>query len=65
MVSLYIYGKTRTGTMAEVYVCDFDNATLAYNFVLKHKIKGGLLYDKDGHYLIKDSVALKRIEKYF
>lgn len=51
--------------MAEVYVCDFDNATLAYNFVLKHKIKGGLLYDKDGHYLIKDSVALKRIEKYF
>lgn len=31
MVSLYIYGKTKNGTMAEVFVCDLENETVAYN----------------------------------
>lgn len=64
MVSLCIYGKTKKGTMAEVFVCDFENETIAYNFVYKHKIKGALLY-KDGHFLIRESAKFRQLEKYF
>ena len=50
--------------MAEVFVCDLENETVAYNFVYKHKIKGALLY-KDGHFLIRESAKFRQLEKYF
>lgn len=64
MVSLYIYGKTKKEIMAEVFVCNFENETIAYNFVYKHKIKGALLY-KGGHFLIRESAKFRQLEKYF